>query len=191
MNLKKILVDGLEVETTDAGERAIIRLQGDVTTARDALATAETAHRTAIEAKDREIGTKDAEITDLKGKVLDGAALDKLVADRANLVGQAKRLVADFDPVGKTAAEIKRSVVQSKCGDAAVKDKSDAYVDARFDTLVEGLGGEDRVLDHIRAGHDRTLVDGLSLSVEDARREEQKALDEANDLNKWRTAEAK
>jgi hypothetical protein len=72
--------------------------------------------------------------------VLDAAALDKLVADRAALVGRPPSWWTAFDAKGKDTATIKREVVTAKCGDAAVKDKSDAYMDARFDTLVEAIG---------------------------------------------------
>jgi hypothetical protein len=88
-------------------------------------------------AKDADLAKKDAEITDLKGKVLDTAALDKLVADRADLIARAKALDPKVVTDGKSAAEIKRAVVEAKIGDAA-KDKSEAYLDAAFDLLGDG-----------------------------------------------------
>jgi uncharacterized protein len=77
-------------------------------------------------AKDADLAKKDAQIADLQGKVLDAAALDKLVADRADLIARAKSL-----------AEIKQAVVLARLGDAA-KDKSAAYIDAAFDLLGDG-----------------------------------------------------
>jgi hypothetical protein len=128
MTLKTIAVDGLPVETTDAGIAAIDKLRGLLSTADAALATANTTHAQALAAKDADLAKKDAEIADLKTKVIDGAALDALVADRAAVVAKAKALDPKVVIDGKSNAEIKRAVL----GDAA-KDKSDAYVDAAFD----------------------------------------------------------
>lgn len=136
-NLRKVMVDGLPVETTDAGETAINKLTKDRDDARKATADAETAHKAAIEAKDKELAKKDAEIDDLKKKVVDGAALDKLVAARADLIGKAKAIAKDVKTDGLSDAEIRKAAVAAALGDEAVKDKADAYIDARFDILVE------------------------------------------------------
>jgi hypothetical protein len=186
MNLRTILVDGFSVETTPAGETAIVNLQTKLQTADKALTDANGAHATAIADKDKELAAKDAEIADLKGKVLDAAALDKLVADRAKLVTDAKRLVSDYDATGKDAATIRRDVVKAKCGDSAVADKSDDYVASRFDHLLESAGGgNDAVRDHVMSGGGGNGATGKSLA--DAQREEQEARAAADDLNGWRT----
>jgi len=93
MQTKTIDVSGLSVETTDQGEKAIRKLQGEVTAATDlldsekaahdaALQTAADDHKKAIDKKDAELATKDSEIAELEKKVLTGDDLDKLVADR-------------------------------------------------------------------------------------------------------------
>lgn len=134
MTLKTITVDGLPVETTDAGIAAIEKLRGLLATSDAALATANSTHTAALAAKDADLAKKDAEIDDLKAKVIDGAALDALVAERASVVAKAKALDAKVVVDGKSNAEIKRAVL----GDAA-KDKSDAYVDAAFDLKTADL----------------------------------------------------
>jgi hypothetical protein len=128
MTLKTITVDGLPVETTDAGAIAIDLLRGKLSQAADAMTAAKTTHDAALAAKDADLAKKDAEIADLKTKVLDAAALDALVAERAAIVAKAKALDAKVVTDGKSNAEIKRALL----GDAA-KDKSEAYVDAAFD----------------------------------------------------------
>lgn len=106
---------------------------------KDAAATATAKlvedHKAALAAKDTEIATKDAEITGLKAKVLDAAALDKLVADRADLIGKAKAIASALVTDGKSPAEIKKAAVVAKNG-AAMADKSEAYIDAMFDILA-------------------------------------------------------
>lgn len=138
MATRKITVDGLTVETTDQGVEAIEKLQQKVT-------DAEKAHTDAVAAKDSELAKRDATIDDLKSKVLDESQMDEAVKARADLVGKAKS-IADADYAGKSEAEIKRQAVGTVLGDAAIKDRSDAYIDARFDVLLEdasntGAGG--------------------------------------------------
>lgn len=129
MSLRKVMVDGLEVETTEAGATAIKKLE-------TALSDAAAAHDEALAAKDAELAEKDAEIEELKAKVLSDADLDARVQARADLVCKAKALVKDFDAVGKSDADIRRAVVVAKRG-AAMADKSEAYIDAAFDLLLE------------------------------------------------------
>ena len=136
-NLRKVLVDGLQVETTDAGAQAIDKLTKDKAALEQRLADAEKAHSEALAAKDAELAKKDAEIDDLKSKVLDAAALDKLVQARADLIATAKSIVADVKTDGLSDAEIRKAVVVAKLGDDAVKGKTEAYIDARFDILAE------------------------------------------------------
>lgn len=143
-NLRTVMVDGLNVSTTDQGAQAIEKLTQDRATAQKALADAETEHAKALAAKDAELAKKDAEIDDLKAKVIDGAALDALVAERATIVAKAKALDAKVVIDGKSNAEIKRAVL----GDA-VKDKSDAYVDAAFDLKTADLKPADALRETI------------------------------------------
>lgn len=168
MALKTIIVDGLPVETTDAGEAAINLLKGKLADAASAIQTAKDSHTKAIEAKDAELAKKDAEIDDLKGKVLDAAAIDALVADRASVVSKAKALDPKVVTDGKSNAEIKRAVL----GDAA-KDKSDAYVDAAFDLKTADLKAPDPLRETITDG---ITADAADKAVQDARAEYLKSL---------------
>lgn len=136
-NLRTVVVDGLSVSTTDQGAQAIEKLQNDVKDAQAKMADAETKHTEAVEAKDADIAKKQAEIDDLKGKVLDDAELDKRVQDRSELVTKAKSIAKDMETTGVSDADIRKAAVVAKLGDDAVKDKSQAYIDARFDILVE------------------------------------------------------
>ena len=99
------------------------------------LTDAKAEHDKAMATKDGEIIAKDKEIADLKAKVLDAAALDKLVQDRADLIAKAKTIADAIVTDGNTAAEIKRAAVATKIADAT--DKADAYIDAMFDILAD------------------------------------------------------
>jgi hypothetical protein len=72
-----------------------------------------------------------------QGQGLDDADLDKRVAARADLITKAKAIAKDVKTDGLSDAAIRKAAVTAALGDAAVKDKADAYIDARFDILVE------------------------------------------------------
>lgn len=135
--LRVVMVDGLSVETTDLGAQAIEKLQKKITDMESATATAAAAHEKALAAKDAEIAKKDASIEDLKAKALDAAAIDKMVADRAALVASAKKIAPKLDPKGLSDAEIRKAAVVAALGDKVVEGKGEAYIDARFEVLVE------------------------------------------------------
>lgn len=154
--LRKLLVDGLTIETTEQGAQAIEKLNkqlGDAQAThqalKDAHASAIAAKDAAIAEKDAEIARKDAEIDSLKGKQLTDAQIDERVRARADLIATAKG-IADADYSGKSEAEIRRAAVVAKLGDAAVKDKTEAYVAARFDILAEDAASADPVRTHLR-----------------------------------------
>ena len=112
-----------------------------------------------------EIATKDAAIAKAEGerdaanaKVLDAAALDRLVADRAELVGKAKAIAADVVTAGLADADIRKTVVVAKLGDA-MKDKPEAYIAARFDILAEDAKPADPVAAALK---DAKTVQGIN-----------------------------
>src|SRR5690606_35203086 len=116
------------------------------------------AHETAIAAKDAELAKKDAEIDDLKGKVLDAKAIDAMVQARSDLIRKAALIAADVKTDGLSDAEIRKAAVVAKIGDAAIKDKPEAYIDARFDILAEDAEAKAKA-DPVRAAmqsQDRT-----------------------------------
>lgn len=137
MTLKTVTVDGIPVEVTDQGATVIGTLQSRLADANTKFADAEKAHQTAIAAKDAELAKKDAEIDALKAKVLDEKALDAKVQARADLISIAKFIAKDVKTEGLTDAEIRKAVVVAKLGDAVIKDKPEAYIDARFDILAD------------------------------------------------------
>lgn len=139
-NLRKVVLDGISIETTDQGAEAVSKLQKQLSDAAAAIESATTKSAETIATKDAELAKKDAEIDDLKGKIMDDAALDARVQSRADLIGKANQIAKDVKVEGLSDAAIRKAVVVAKLGDAAVKDKPEAYIDARFDILAEGIG---------------------------------------------------
>ncbi|KIC22500.1 DUF2213 domain-containing protein [Leisingera sp. ANG-Vp] len=110
------------------------------------------AHQAVLDAKDAELAKKDAEIDDLKGKQLSDADLDKRVAARAKLVGDAVKVDQSVKTEGLSDAAIRKAVVAAKLGDAAIEGKSDAYIEARFDVLAEDAAKGDPFADTLKSG---------------------------------------
>lgn len=135
-NTRTILVDGLSVTCTDAGAQAIAKLQKQVQDSATALSDAESRHAAELADRDAKLAKAEAERDDAKAKVLSDADLDAKVQARADLIATAKA-IADADYTGKPDADVRKAAVVAKLGDAAVKDKSDAYIEARFDILAE------------------------------------------------------
>lgn len=128
--MRTIVVDGLSVETTDQGAQAIEKLQTQLADERKAAKDAAAQH-------DAALAKRDAEIDDLKGKILSDADIDARVQARADLIARAKAIAPALVTDGKSDAAIKREAVIAKLGDAAIAGKTEAYVDARFDILAE------------------------------------------------------
>ena len=135
--LKKIVVDGISIDTTEQGAQALEKLQKQVA---DGAATVQTL-------KDA-CAKMEAERDALKSKVLTDADIDARVQSRVELLTVA-RGVHDADYKGKSDSDVRKMVVAAKLGDAAIAGKSDAYIAARFDILAEDA-------DPVRA----TLKDG-------------------------------
>lgn len=138
-NMQKMLVDGIMIELSDTAAQVVAKVIKQNEDAVAAMSKATADHIAAVAAKDKDLATKDAEIDKLTKSQVTGAALDKLVADRADVSAKAKALVKDFDVSNKSLEDIRRGVVIAKLGDAAIKDKSDAYIEARFDALCQDV----------------------------------------------------
>lgn len=162
MTLKTITVDGLPVETTDAGAAAIEKFRGLLDAAGKALAKSEEEKAKVEKEKDAELAKKDAEIADLKGKVLDAKAVDAMVADRAAVLAKAKSLKPDLVADGLSNLDVKKAVL----GDT-VKDKSEAYIDAAWD-MTKGSETNDSARDAITHMDRADTKDAWGANVFDA-----------------------
>jgi hypothetical protein len=144
---KTILIDGYQFEVDAALETAVTKLQGQLKDEREGRVADKAAN-------DKALATKDAEIDDLKTKVVDQAKIDELADAKAAVVADAKKIAGDKlgETAGKSVAEVRRMACVAVLGDAALKDKSDEYVEARFDTLKDAKPGNDPVRDALSNG---------------------------------------
>ena len=91
-----------------------------------------------VDAKDKELAAKDAQIEELTKQSMTADKLDAAIAERVALISEAKK-VADIEYKGDAAA-IRKQAVVAVLGDAAVEGKSEAYIEARFDVLRDSVG---------------------------------------------------
>lgn len=85
-----------------------------------------------------EVATLTVKLEDAQAelKALKLVDIDTLVEERLEFVSKVLKLNDSIDVKGKSTADLKREVV-AKCRDQDLTDKSDAYVDARFEILLE------------------------------------------------------
>jgi hypothetical protein len=161
MNMQKVVVDGLTIETTDQGAEVIAKLLGKLN---DAEKVADTAKAT----NDAKVSKLEAERDDFKTKLdaalvkTDQKVIDAAVLARVDLLTKGKALAPEVKSAGVTDADYRKAVVSAKLGDAVVAGKSEAYIDARFEILAEGLADGGSVLDSALSETVRTPVSVLS-----------------------------
>lgn len=164
--LKKITMDGVDIEMTDVAAQVVTRsiegLKSQIAKLEAKLAEEEEANKKA-KAKDAEsvtaLAAKDAEIVTLKKQVEDAvitpAKLDQLVKDRHEIIERAKSLIGDKLVVdGKTVEDMQRQVVDLRVGDKAKGWTAD-QVAASFNTLAppaKDNGGGHRQQDRLAPG---------------------------------------
>lgn len=177
--VKKIVLDGLQVDLSDADavQAAISKLQDNAATLSDKLVAADAAAVTAAAT----IVAKDAEIADLTAKLADAAITPAKLADAAkeysDVQAKAKAVGVQVAADADTAA-IKKAVVDAKMGDTAKGYTAD-HIDIAFTALTKDA----KVTPGVQPL-------GSPVVIGDAANVEQKALNDANNYNAWRTASA-
>lgn len=131
--LMKVNIDGIEYEMPDQAAQAVKKLQDRL---KDMEAEASKNMAEAEDAKE----TMQAELDSAISKVPGDAAIDKLVEDRLTLVKDVQKVCPDVVCTNKSASDLKKEVVAAKCPTIKVADSTEAYIQARFDLLVEDSG---------------------------------------------------
>lgn len=152
MTLKTMTVDSISVEMSDTAiqvvqkalndrDSRLQKLESELKALKDAQTEIAQKHGADSATHKTELATKDAEIATLKKQVADAeitpAKLDQLVAERAEVVGAAKKIVGDKLIIdGKTISEIRRQVVDAYMGEQA-KGWDDVAVTAAFNVIAK------------------------------------------------------
>lgn len=131
--LKTVVLGDKAAQVTADAALTIEQFKAD---ASKSLTDAKAAHDAALAVKDAELAKKDAEIADLQSKALTDAQIDSRVAARADLIAKVAVVAKDVKTAGLSDAAIKKAAVVAVRG-ATMADKSDAYIDAAFDLMVD------------------------------------------------------
>lgn len=160
MTLRTILVDGLSVETTDQGAQAIEKLQGMIADMETKAVASAKERDDEKEETDKAIAKKDAEIEDLKSKILTPEQISDQVKALASLTADAKAIAPDLTIDGLDAEAIRKAVVADALPDLDLTDRSVGYIDGRFESLRDKVKADkpDAFRDASKAAKRKTVT---------------------------------
>jgi len=178
-NTMKVCIDDIDFEVPDQAGQAVIKLQKRLADAEKEVKEKEKE----VEEKDEEMeevkkeakSTEDsltAKLDDAKSKQPSPEQLDKLVADRSAFIDSAKTICPNLEYGNKDEATIKKEVVSDKRPNIDLTDKSDDYINAMFDSLLES-DNSGNLLDTALTNN----IESKDSKNEDNRSEVQKARD--------------
>lgn len=151
METKKIRVDGVDHEVAAPAAPYLEKAIAD----RDARLDANTKKLAELEAR---AGKAEAERDDAKEKLAaatDEKALAARVDARAKLIQSATKVLGeDFDAAGKSDRDIRCLVLETKIDGFKAEGRSDSYLEARFDALLEAAPVRSDANDAISAMRD-------------------------------------
>ena len=138
LKLTSVRVDGLEYKAAPEVAKYIEKLDALVTDGKADLAKLKdeyekvkaTADEMAAKIKDME-----KELEEAKDKKKSDAALEA----RLSLIEKVRRIKPDIEYTGKSDRDIMSEAIQTKHDGLDLSEKSDAYVEARFDAMIEAL----------------------------------------------------
>jgi len=136
-----------------------------------------------LDSANEELKDKKKELESLEKKT-SAEAMDSAINSKLNVIKSALKVQKDFDYSGKTENEIRREIVSTAVKDSDFSEKSDAYIEARFDSIVENIDNQRNEDEDLGNAGRRAAGDSGQEEEKDERQERIKALDEDFILNK-------
>ena len=167
-NIMSIIIDSIEYEAPAQTVQAVNKVIADAAKSKQEAEDAE--EELAKEKAKKEEMTKDhkTQLDTMQAKLDDADAnkvtpkmLDALVAKRTDVISVAAKVIENFDATDKDCVAIRKEVVQDQNKDLDLADKSEDYVNARFDAIA----------DNLKIGKSNTLNDALSKHAKDGGKE--------------------
>lgn len=159
VKLRTVLIDGLSVETTDAGAQALEKLTKALDAKDDAARKMADDHAATVAAKDEEIGKLKADLKAAKDAEITPDKLSDMIAARVALEGAVRAIDKDIDPKGMTDADLRKAAVAKKLGSELVADASDAEIAGMFKAISKDAKPADPVKDAIKGAGAMNLGD--------------------------------
>jgi len=179
----KIKIDSIEFEASEPLAQAVSVKLDALKSANEATAAAKTEAETLKgknDALEAELVKKNKEIEEVKASALTDAQIVARADELSKVIGFSKKVLGeDFSTEGKGVGDIKRAVVEATLG-AAAKERSDAYVDGVFDTMVKK--DSDSAGDSLKGALGASAkADAAPISSDDVRAKSMQA-----DANAWK-----
>ena len=178
----KLLIDGLEFDCSDnTMAQAVNKVLEQNKTLNDAVsnhdavvANLKDSHATEISdlkmKHKTETDTLQAKVDDAESNKVTPELLDSLVEKRTGVIAVASKVVENFDAAGKDCVAIRKEVVQHVSKDLDLTDKSEDYINARFDAIAENVAdGKSNTLTDAMRQHARHTNDDDKSDSEKAR----------------------
>lgn len=151
--MKKVKLDGVEIEVSEEAAKAIESMQSknaseieaaqkevkEANEKTDALTKEVEALKGVNKEATEKADTLTKEVEELKKTRVDHAQIDAMVAKRSAIVSVAEKIVKDFKKDGKSDLEIQKEVILYTNKELKLDGKSEEYVGARFDAIVENI----------------------------------------------------
>jgi len=103
-----------------------------------------------LEAKADGLEDENKKLKEKAESKMDANEIDTLVEERTSICEAAGKLVKDFKKDGLSNLEIKKQVITAVSPDVKLDEKSEDYIDARFDGIVENMESySDKLKDQI------------------------------------------
>lgn len=114
---------------------------------------------------------------------MDANEIDAMVEERTSICEAASKVVKEFKKDGKSNLEIKKEVIAAVAPNVNLDEKSEDYIDARFDGIVENMDSyKDKLKDQINNQTKNDNKDENNNETKfDSKAARQKMLDESND----------
>lgn len=143
INMAKVTIDGVDYEVSEQASQAINKVQRKLADAEKETAEKDEELKKKEdemeEQKEESKKTEDSlnsEIESLKAKVPTLDVIDKSVQERSTLIEKAKLIDSGIEWQGKTNAEIRKAIVESKNKHINLDGASESYIKGIFDTMV-------------------------------------------------------
>lgn len=173
METIKITIGGVEFEVPKAAGQAMTAELGRRDSRISELETAAETQSGRFDAQAEELKAAKAKITELE----DPARFDSAVETRSSLVANARKVLGEDAEVKGTDREIMEAALRKDNADLELSERSDDYVRARFDSLIEGWTPDQRSSSDLnanrRAAHQAGTGGGADKNRQDAEKARQ------------------
>ena len=181
MNLKKIVLDGMEYQAEEAVVKALNKYKKDCgelqTKLDDATTKAEKlqAEKDSLSEKNDQLGK---ELEDAKN---DSSKIDEAVKERLGILHNADRAGVEVKDE-MSPVDIKKAIITSIFPKADLENRTDVYIDARYDAAVEEIDSKNDA--DVREAFGNNVLDGSADADDDSEKARERMIDRNKKLSR-------